>query len=154
MRSSIRAMGPAAFLAFLVLWPAAGALAEDADFDGGITDGSQIEPAGADPYVPRAGNLNSVPVAGGFLQDRPQSDSPLVKQILTSRPNEDLVICIAGCYSGFNRVVFAQPSAKAMKGSLSSTMVPADPQKLGLADKPRRAAAIDPQTPAIINRTN
>jgi hypothetical protein len=154
MRSSSRSIGPAAILALVVLLPAAGAFAESADFDNSTADGSQIAPAGPDPYVPKAGNLNSVPEDGTGLRELPGTDSLLVKQILTARPNEDLVICIAGCYSGRNRVVYAQPSMKAMRGSLSSTMVPEDPQKLGAADKLSRAAAIDPRTPAVINRTN
>lgn len=34
----------------------------------------------------------------------------LVRSTLAARPNEDLVICVAGCFSGRDRIVYAQPS--------------------------------------------
>jgi hypothetical protein len=152
MRSSPRSF--AALFAVLVFLPAAGAFAEDTDVEGSSSDGVQIVPAGAEPYVPKAGNLNSVPEDGISLSSS-NLDSPLVKQILASRPNEDLVICIAGCYSGANRVIYAQPSAKALRGSMSpQSMLPADPQKIGMAEQPGRATAANRQTPVVINRTN
>ncbi|MFA5955615.1 hypothetical protein [Hyphomicrobium sp.] len=147
MRSSSRFIAPAAIFAFLALMPITGVFAEDGDVDGGSVEGGQLEPAGADAYTPKPGNLNSVPVDGSTLRELPGTESPLVKQILASRPNEDLVICIAGCFAGRDRVIYAQPSANLLRGSVA-------PQKLGEADKPSRAAAIDPRTPAIINQTN
>jgi hypothetical protein len=154
MRSSPRSI--AALVALALLIPAAGVLAEDADVDSASSDGSQIAPAGPDTYTPKAGNLNSVPEDGTTLSSTQATDSPLVKQILASRPNEDLVICIAGCYSGANRVIFAQPSTAALRGTLSSQpLSPGDMQKQSLLEKPSRAAAAtDPRTPIIINPTN
>jgi len=146
----------ATLVALAVFLPAAVALAEDTDFDNAASDGSQITPAGADAYIPKAGNLNSVPEDGSLLSSGPSTDSPLVKQILASRPNEDLVICIAGCYSGANRVIYAQPSVGALRGTLSSqSMLQGETQKRSAVEKRSRAAAVvDPQTPIIINPTN
>lgn len=154
MRSSPRSF--AAALALAVSLPAAGVLAEGANFENATTDGSQIAPAGADTYVPKAGNLNSVPEDGTLVSSTPGTDSPLVKQILASRPNEDLVICVAGCYTGANRVIYAQPSATALHGTISSQpAMPADTQKRSEAEKASRSAtAADPRTPIVINPTN
>jgi hypothetical protein len=154
MRSSPRSV--AALIALAVFFPATGVFAEGANLDDVTSDGSQLAPAGAEAYVPKAGNLNSVPEDGALATSAPGTDSPLVKQILASRPNEDLVICIAGCYSGENRVIYAQPSATALRGTLSSQpMGPSDTQKHSEADKlSRSAAAADPRTPIIINPTN
>ncbi len=155
MRSSSRFIASAAIFAFLALMPMTGVFAEDGDGGGDSVEGSQIDPAGPDGYTPKPGNLNSVPVDGSTLHELPGTESPLVKQILASRPNEDLVICIAGCFSGRDRVIYAQPSTNLLRGSVApQTMLSTDPQKLGAADKPSRAAAIDPRNPAIINRTN
>ncbi|WP_423415236.1 hypothetical protein RLW55_20570 [Hyphomicrobium sp. B1] len=154
MRSSSRSIGFAALLSVFVVLPVSAAFAESADVENSTADGDQFDPAGPDSYVPKPGNLNSVPEDGASLRSLPGTDSPLVKQILAARPNEDLVICIAGCYAGRNRVVYAQPSSSALRGSLSSTMIPADPQKSGNVAGARRAAAIDPTSLAIINGTN
>ncbi|MBS0253264.1 MAG: hypothetical protein JSR78_19570 [Proteobacteria bacterium] len=154
MRSSPWSIGFAALLSVLVVLPVSVAFAESADVENSTADGDQFVPQGPDSYVPKPGNLNSVPEDGVSLRSRPGADSPLVRQILAARPNEDLVICVAGCYAARNRVVFAQPSASAMRGSLSSTMAPADPQKSGSITGTHRAAAIDPTSLTIINRTN
>lgn len=154
MRSSPRSIGFAALLSVLVVLPVSVAFAESADVENSSADGDQFDPAGPASYVPKPGNLNSVPEDGASIRSQPGSDSPLVKQILAARPNEDLVICIAGCYEGRNRVVYAQPSARAMRGTLSSTMTPPDPQKAGGAAGARRSAAIDPTSLSIINRAN
>lgn len=154
MRSSLRSIGSAVLLSVVVLWPASGVFAESSDFDNETSDGSQFQPAGADAYVAKPGNLNSVPEDGTASSDVPGTDGPFVKQILAARPNEDLVICIAGCYSGRNRVVYAQPSARVLRGSLASTMAPSDPQKLGALGKRSQSAAVDPDAPVILNRTN
>jgi hypothetical protein len=135
MRRSPRSFGPVAVIALLALLPMTGALAEDVEFDNASAEGSQIEPAGADPYVPSPEkNLYSVPEDGASVRSVRAPDSPLVKRILASRPDEDLVICIAGCYSGRDRVVYAQPAVKLPRVSLG-------PQSML-------------RSPAIINRTN
>jgi hypothetical protein len=54
-------------------------------------------------------NLNTVPLDGSNAQTASGGESSLVRQLIAARPNEDLVICIAGCFSGRDRVVYAQP---------------------------------------------
>jgi len=135
MRRSLRSIGPTAVVAFLVLLPMTGALAEDVEFDNASAEGSQIEAAGADPYVPSAeNNLNSIPEDGESIRRVTMPDSPLVKKILASRPDEDLVICIAGCYAGQDRVVYAQPAVKLPRATIG-------PQSML-------------RSPAVINRAN
>lgn len=85
-----------------------GALAEDAQIDDVEADGTQIVAVGAaDDQLP-AKNLNTVPLDGFGFQVGAGS-SPLIRQLTAARPNEDLVICLAGCFSGRDRVVYAQP---------------------------------------------
>jgi hypothetical protein len=110
--------------------PLTSAMAEDIQFESGSSGGSQIAPAGAEPYTPTAKNLNSVPEGGGEASEARMPDSTFVKQILAARPNEDLVICVAGCFSGRDRVVYAQPTLKATGALLTA---PAPPQRLGAA---------------------
>lgn len=114
-----RSFGHAAVLAFLVSLPVTGALAEDIEVENPTAEGSQIEPAGADPSVPSSkNNLNSIPEDGDSIRRVVVPDSPLVKRILASRPDEDLVICIAGCYAGQDRVVYAQPAIKLPRNTI------------------------------------
>ncbi len=137
MRSSMRPIGPAIVIAFLSLASVTAAIAEDAEFEGGSSDGSQIQPAGAEAYVPKEKNLNSVPESSASVESRPVTDSPFVRQILAARPNEDLVICIAGCFTSRDRVIYAQPSSKLVHSSMIDA-----PQVNG-ALKPSRAAEAD-----------
>lgn len=51
----------------------------------------------------------TVPEDGGGAEDFPAS-SRLVRDVLKARPTEDLIICVAGCRPGNDRVVYAQPS--------------------------------------------
>ncbi len=112
MRSSPRWLA-ASVLALLMVLPAPSVFAENAEFDNASEDGSQIAPAGAEPYVaPTGKNLNTVPEDGESIRRVQAPENPLVKKILTSRPNEDLVICVAGCYAGQDRVVYAQPGIR------------------------------------------
>lgn len=54
-------------------------------------------------------SLNTVPEDGAGNDDIPAS-SRLVRDILVQRSNEDLIICIAGCRPGADRVVYSQPA--------------------------------------------
>lgn len=118
MRSSPRWF--AAFVVALLMGlPTSGVFAENAEFDNASEDGSQIAPAGADAYVPPTGkNLNTVPEDGESIRRIETPESPLVKKILASRPDEDLVICVAGCYAGQDRVVYAQPSLRLPRATI------------------------------------
>jgi hypothetical protein len=133
MRSSPRSIGPAALLIFVALMPLTSAIAEDIQFEGGSSGGSQIEPAGAEPYAPKAKNLNTVPEGAGDAANSSAPDSAFVNQILAARPNEDLVICIAGCFGGRDRVIYAQPTLRPAAGQLGA---PAARQKIGAATDP------------------
>lgn len=96
--------------ALMAMALSSGAFSEDAQFEDVQTDGSQIVAAGAADEQPASKNLNTVPIDGlGPVQ---AADSRLVRQLMAARPNEDLVICVAGCFSGRDRVVYAQPIDK------------------------------------------
>jgi hypothetical protein len=105
----VKMFASASIAAVLALASVNGALAEDGDLE---DDGTQIVAAGAvDDPLP-AKNLNTVPI-DGFSQARNGPDSPLIRQLEAARPNEDLVICVAGCFGDRERVVYAQPVDKA-----------------------------------------
>ena len=170
MRRSPRSFGPAILAAFFAFIPVTGVFAGDGEFDATGTDDSQIKPAGAaaDPQT-TGKNLNTIPEDGLGAENVAGPDNLLVRQLLTARPKEDIVICVAGCFSGRDRVVYAQPAEKlarvpvaAPQSSLSvapqnlSSIQPADG-----AAKPSKAASAEPQVrsqdpgaPAILNRSN
>ena len=56
-----------------------------------------------------AKTLNSIPLDGTGEEDIPAS-SRLVRDLVAAHPQEDLVICIAGCRPGYDRVIYAQPA--------------------------------------------
>jgi hypothetical protein len=144
MRSSLWSIGPAALLAFLALMPVSGVFAEDGEVEDNVSDGSQIVPEGAAPFVPSANSLNTVPEDGAMSRSVQMQDSPWVQRILAARPNEDLVICIAGCYSGRDRVVYAQPISTPAKTAETKTS----------GGTPKRAASAEPRDPKFVSRTN
>lgn len=53
--------------------------------------------------------LYTVPQDGAGNEDIPAS-SRLVRDILAQRSNEDVIICIAGCRPGADRVIYSQPA--------------------------------------------
>ncbi len=170
MRRAPRSFGPAILVAFLICMPLTSVFAEDGDVDGASTDGSQIEAAGADPDPQVKGkNLNTIPEDGMTPANVAGPDNLLVRRLLASRPNEDLVICVAGCFSGRDRVVYAQPAERLVRAPVVApqSSLSAAPQNLssvqpadGVA-KPSKAASIEPQVksqdpsaPIILNPTN
>jgi len=115
-----RPLASAGVAIFLALVSANCVVAEDAQFDDVQTDGAQIVPAGAaDERLPEK-NLNSVPLDGLGSQES-SGFSPLVRQLTASRPNEDLVICVAGCFSDRDRVVYAQPIDRQVRAKANTT---------------------------------
>ena len=51
----------------------------------------------------------------------------LVRKLMAARPNEDLIICVAGCFSGRDRVVYAQPTEKQIpKAAAANPNAPAN----------------------------
>lgn len=164
MRCS-RSCGPAALAILLAAMPLTGAFAEDAEMDSASAEGSQLAPAGpaADPQN-TANNLNTVPEDGMGLPNRAGPDNAFIRQLIAARPNEDLVICVAGCFSGRDRVVYAQPADKIVRIPVASQSSLSGPmqnpgQKIDRSAKPGKAASADtqfmpsqdPQAPAIIN---
>ena len=166
MRCS-RSWGPAA-LAILLAMPLTGALAEDAEMESASAEGSQLAPAGsaADPQN-TANNLNTIPEDGMGSPNRAGPENAFIRQLIASRPNEDLVICVAGCFSERDRVVYAQPADKPVRIPVASQSSVSGPmqnpgQKIDRLAKPGKAAAADakmmpsqnPHTPAVINRAD
>lgn len=154
-------------LAILLAMPLTGALAEDAEMESASAEGSQLAPAGpaADPQN-TANNLNTVPEDGMGSPNRAGPDNALIRKLIASRPNEDLVICVAGCFSDRDRVVYAQPADKPVRIPVASQSSVSGPmqnpgQKIDRT-KPGKAAAADtrlmpsqdPHAPAVINRAD
>src|SRR4051794_29023848 len=106
-RSILGPLGPTVFTAILVLLPVAGAFADDLA-ESVSSEGSQIVPAGqaADPQRGK-GSLNTIPDDGIQSDAASGPSNGIVRQLLAARPNEDLVICVAGCFTGRDRVVYA-----------------------------------------------
>jgi len=101
-RAFAKSLAPAGLVALCALLSAGGAFSEDAQ--SGVAQIATAAISGEQP----AKNLNSVPI-DGFEDANGVESSRLVRQLTAARPNEDLVICIAGCFSGRDRVVYAQP---------------------------------------------
>lgn len=158
-------LGSAALSALVLATPLAGVLAENVETGDVTAEGSQLETAGADSD-PKASekNLNTIPEDGSNSRRLAGSDSQLVRRLIASRPNEDLVICVAGCFSGRNPVVYAQPAQKLVSRPAAEQMSLSGPmqnpgQKIATDPKTGRAAAADvplmpsedPHAPKIIN---
>jgi hypothetical protein len=118
-RAFAKSLAPAGLVALSALLTAGGAFSEEAH--SGV---AQIATAALTSEQSAVKNLNSVPLDG--LEDANGIESSrLVRQLTAARPNEDLVICIAGCFSGRDRVVYAQPidqSAQAAKSASVSIL--------------------------------
>jgi hypothetical protein len=113
-RAFAKSLAPAGLVALCALLSAGGAFSEDAP--SGV---AQIATAAIPGEQPAAKNLNSVPIDG--LEDANGIESSrLVRQLTAARPNEDLVICIAGCFSGRDRVVYAQPIDRSAQAANSA----------------------------------
>lgn len=113
-RAFAKSLAPAGLVALCALLSAGGAFSEDAQ--SGV---AQIATAAIPGEQPATRNLNSVPIDG--LEDANGIESSrLVRQLTAARPNEDLVICIAGCFSGRDRVVYAQPIDRSAQAANSA----------------------------------
>ena len=86
--------------------------------------GLALADASADGSPPDASPGHSNPTTGGgggstqgkIVRNPDDSSTPdfpassrLVRDIVATRPNEDLIICIAGCRPGQDRVIYTQP---------------------------------------------
>lgn len=66
---------------------------------------------------PGGKRLHTVPEDGLGDEQWLSGATQLVRDVLLKRPKEDLVICVAGCVSKQDRVVYAQPADLAVKRS-------------------------------------
>jgi hypothetical protein len=126
-RAFAKLLAPVALVGLFALGPASSAFSEDAQFEDVQSEGSQIAAAGASDEQPSVKSLNTTPVDGTSSQAA-GSENPLVRKLTAARPNENLVICIAGCFSGRDRVVYAQP----IERSSISAKSPAGPDHSGV----------------------
>jgi hypothetical protein len=90
--------------------------------------------------------LYTVPEDGMVAEDVPAS-SRLVRDLIGKHPSEDVIICLAGCRSLHNRVVYAQPAepvaakpaAKVSEGGSEPPVKPAIANSV--EDKPKMSPA-------------
>ena len=162
-RHSFRVLAPAGLAAAALLAFSPAAFAEDVLDEASHSDG-QAPVSGEADAKPAAKILHSIPEDDLPLQNAKGPDSPLIRQLIAARPDEDIVICVAGCFSGRDRVVYAQPvDRNAKKPVASLDERPADPIKQAslftppssevsiAAGTPATEASVDPKAPTIIN---
>lgn len=111
-RSLVRSSGTALFVVLVALTAAGGTIAQAAELDEVATADSQTSPAGVPVSNAGKRNLNTVPEDGLDVGSTMGPNNGLVRKLMAARPNEDLIICVAGCFSGRDRVVYAQPTEK------------------------------------------
>ena len=98
-------------LAVAFSFPAAGLAFADASADGSPPDASAAHPN------PTTGGGGGGATQGKIVRNVDDSSTPdfpassrLVRDIVATRPNEDLIICIAGCRPNQDHVIYAQPT--------------------------------------------
>ncbi len=103
------------------------------------------KPAAARADTPKRNmGPDTVPEDGAGVDDFPAS-SRLVRDVLKSRPDEDLIICVAGCRPGNDRVVYAQPSdPKALPAVAAPEQAPQPVAERAPENKPSESAASEP----------
>ena len=83
----------------------------------------------------------TIPEDGIGADDFPAS-SRLVRDVIKSRPSVDLIICVAGCRPGNDRVVYAQPSdPKSLPAVAAPEQAPQPVAEQPAVDKPTESAA-------------
>lgn len=161
MRSSfVRVLIPA-FASLLFFAAPTIVLADDDGSDGTAqSDGQDTVSDVPDAPAPGAKILHSIPEDGMPIQGATGPYNKQIRDLVAARPGEDLVICVAGCFSGRDRVVYAQPVEAKPAAPKVSAAKPADPAKTAAAlpapaaakPAPKPAtASTDPKTPVIIN---
>jgi hypothetical protein len=113
-RSLVRSSGTTFFVGLVALAAAWGAIAQATELNKVATADSQTSPAGVSDSNTGTRNLNTVPEDGLGVESTMSPNNGLVRRLMAARPNEDLIICVAGCFSGRDRVVYAQPIEKPM----------------------------------------
>ena len=120
-RVSAKLLFSAGAVAALALMPASSAFSE-APHTG--------EARNHDPAAQQSKNLNAVAADEMNSRDIDSPDSSLVRRLMAERPNEDLVICIAGCFGGRDRVVYAQPADRSTTPPNPASMSSLDDQSM------------------------
>jgi hypothetical protein len=111
-RFLVSSLSPALVAAVLALAAPGAATAEDAALQRIASEGTQAISTGAsEATAPARRNLNTVP-EDGEPQNALGPNNAFVRELLAARPNEDLIICVAGCSNDRDRVVYAQPAEK------------------------------------------
>jgi hypothetical protein len=145
-RSLPRSFGPAVFAGLLALAAGRAAVAENI-VENVQSEGTQIVAAGFRDAKPATRNLNTVPEDGFGPENAAGPNSRLVRQLTAARPNEDLVICVAGCFSGRDRVVYAQPVDKPNVQRTSAGKL--NRQQIGPGAS--AAPSLDARAPTVLN---
>ena len=110
-------------------------------------------PAAAVYNAPAPQNMpHSIPEDGMGDIGVPAS-SRLVRQLLAAHPNQDMVICIAGCRPGVDRVVYAVPSDPLPPAIAVTQPVAAEPAATGEAE-PQKATEPVAAAPAAAAAAN
>jgi hypothetical protein len=126
-RSLVRSSGTAFFVGLVALTAAGGVIAEAAELEEVAAADSQTSPAGVPDSNAGKRNLNTVPEDGLDVGSAMGPNNGLVRKLMAARPNEDLIICVAGCFSGRDRVVYAQPTEKQIpKAAVANPNAPAN----------------------------
>lgn len=100
--------------------------------------------------------LHTVPEDGTGL-DEIWTPSKWVRELLEKRPNEDLIICIAGCFSNRDKVVYAQLIEHRLQPAPAVAETPAVPQPNAPAEvqptsvTPAAEEKSSPANPELIN---
>lgn len=159
-RHSMRLLFPAAVAAAALLAFAPVTFAEEGPDEISQAD-TQDSPSDVPDTPPsNAKSLHSIPEDNLLFQNATGPDSALIRRLIAARPGEDIVICVAGCFTERDRVVYAQPAEKkAPKPVASVERKPADPGKqAALTPAPPSvssvmpaAKSVDPKSPTIIN---
>ena len=111
-----------------------------------VAEGPAPNPAGTaaapQPGEPSGKRLFTVPEDGMGDAEWLSGATRFVREVVQKRPNEDMVICIAGCLANQDRVVFAQPAEpvspkpKDVMSDGAPSMPPAAPAPAASAPKP------------------
>lgn len=83
--------------------------------------------------------LHTVPEDGIGDEHWLSGATNFVREVLAKRPNEDLVICVAGCVPKQDRVVYAQPSEPTSRRPLGVVSEAAPAAAAPAADTPAQA---------------
>ena len=100
-------------------------------------------PAPSEASTPQSKALNTTP-EDGLDQQNGMRANKMVRALMVEHPNEDLTICVAGCYDERSRVIYMRPSEPKQKMvSKAEAEMPAEET----AEAPK---AVDQAKPAFV----